>query len=258
MLNKITGLSVVFLMVTGCATSGIVTAPTYEIAMSELPPTGIAATMELGETLVVTACSREADSWEISAFGVGEDDEPFSWSSKATVIKLPSQILKPLGQQAQGTPVFVATRGSQGRPPNRKPINPNGDLFNSFCEKGGELHMGCDSLVSSPFVEVAQKLGEGWARRAKYRDLNYPSLRQELIYNGRIGNDIRFVYRELATQSDGGAIMRSPFQQDVQYDLSESDVIGFKGARLRVIEASNTKITYEVFKHFPVDCSQQM
>ena len=95
---------------------------------------------------------------------------------------------------------------------------------------------------------------EGWSKRDVFVDITYPSLQQELVYNGRIENDIRFVYRELATQSSGGAIMRSPFQQEVQYDLDESEIIGFKGARLKVIEATNTQITYEVIRHFPINC----
>ena len=71
------------------------------------------------------------------------------------------------------------------------------------------------------------------------------SFRQELIYSGRVGDTVKFLYREL---KDG--YLRAPFTQEVTYDLKESNVIGFKGARMKVIEATNTKIRYQVTKTF--------
>ena len=258
-MRKLLIYSVAILFTSGCATSMVSIPPTYDIDLTQSPATGTATTKELGETLVSALCSRHTDSWRISELGLGEDDVQFKLSDRVTMWNFPSQVLKPKGTTSNGLKIFVATVGSQGLPGSRKPIDGSGGLYNSFCEKEGVLHFMCNSLNSSPFVDIAKAEGkEGWAERAKYVDLNYPSLQQELIYNGRIDNDIKFVYRELATQPNGGAIMRSPFQQDVQYDLNESDVIGFKGMRLKVIEATNTKINYEVIRHFPIDCAQQI
>jgi hypothetical protein len=36
----------------------------------------------------------------------------------------------------------------------------------------------------------------------------------------------------------------------VEYDLSESKIIGYAGARLEVIKATNTGIEYKVIKNF--------
>ena len=44
--------------------------------------------------------------------------------------------------------------------------------------------------------------------------------------------------------------MRAPFTQEIQYDLKEGNIIGFKGARLEIIESSNSSITYKVLKMF--------
>ena len=44
---------------------------------------------------------------------------------------------------------------------------------------------------------------------------------------------------------------RGAFTQEVQYDLNESNIIGFKGARLEVIEATNRNITYRLIENFP-------
>ncbi|EJI85939.1 hypothetical protein AEST_10210 [Alishewanella aestuarii B11] len=43
---------------------------------------------------------------------------------------------------------------------------------------------------------------------------------------------------------------RAAFSTDVEYDLNESNIIGYAGARLEVISATNTEITYKVLKHF--------
>lgn len=77
-------------------------------------------------------------------------------------------------------------------------------------------------------------------------DLDSPGFRQELIYNGRVGDNLKFLYREFS-----GDLMRPPFSQDVQYDINESRTIGFRGVRIEVIDASNTQIRYRVLSSFP-------
>jgi hypothetical protein len=66
-----------------------------------------------------------------------------------------------------------------------------------------------------------------------------------LIYSGRIGNRITLGYREFSNDS-----ARPAFNNDVAYDLSESKILGYKGARLEVIQATNTEITYKVLSVF--------
>jgi hypothetical protein len=45
--------------------------------------------------------------------------------------------------------------------------------------------------------------------------------------------------------------MRAPFSQEIQYDLADGNIIGFKGVRIEVIEAANTQIKYRVLASFP-------
>tara|TARA_X000001036_G_scaffold6549_1_gene5972 strand:- start:450 stop:1127 length:678 start_codon:yes stop_codon:yes gene_type:complete len=71
------------------------------------------------------------------------------------------------------------------------------------------------------------------------------SFEQQLIYNGRVDNNLRFVYREFSDD-----MARSAFSQEVQYDLEESNVIGFKSVRIEVIEATNSRIQYKVLQPF--------
>lgn len=70
-------------------------------------------------------------------------------------------------------------------------------------------------------------------------------LKQEFIYNGKVGNAIKFTYREFVDD-----LARPAFTQDLQYDLTESKVIGFRGLRIEILSATNTKIQYKVLTHF--------
>lgn len=68
---------------------------------------------------------------------------------------------------------------------------------------------------------------------------------QELLYNGRVGDSLKFIYREFSND-----IIRPAFSQEVQYDYSDSSIIGFKGLRLEVLEATNTQVTYRLIENF--------
>ena len=71
------------------------------------------------------------------------------------------------------------------------------------------------------------------------------SFQQSLMYNGKIGSKINIAYREFSNDS-----ARPAFNNSVEYDMSESTTIAYKGAVLKVIEYTNTKIRYEVVKNF--------
>ncbi|WP_417500571.1 hypothetical protein [Marinobacter sp.] len=70
------------------------------------------------------------------------------------------------------------------------------------------------------------------------------SFRKELVYLGRSGDTIQLAYREFYNN-----MARPAFSNNIQYDLGDSDVIGFQGARFKVLSATNTFFTYEVMKH---------
>lgn len=69
--------------------------------------------------------------------------------------------------------------------------------------------------------------------------------KQEFIFNGRVGNNLKFIYREYIND-----FARPAFTQELQYDLNESSTIGFKGMRLEIEKATNTNITYKVLSSF--------
>lgn len=71
------------------------------------------------------------------------------------------------------------------------------------------------------------------------------AMQQTLIYNGRVGNKINVGYREYL-----GDFARSAFSNSVEYDLSESNRIGYKGALIEVMDATNQNIKYRVISNF--------
>ncbi len=72
------------------------------------------------------------------------------------------------------------------------------------------------------------------------------SYQQTLIYSGRVGNKINVSYREFSNN-----LARPAFNNAVEYDLSTSRVIGYKGSLLEVLNADNSSITYTLLKNFP-------
>lgn len=71
------------------------------------------------------------------------------------------------------------------------------------------------------------------------------SLQQTLIYSGKVGNKIKLSYREFKD-----SMARQAFTNDAEYDLEESNQVGYKGALIEIIKATNQSITYKVIRNF--------
>ena len=82
--------------------------------------------------------------------------------------------------------------------------------------------------------------------RKKQISERHNSFQQTLIYSGRIGDKINVGYREFSNNS-----ARPAFNNDVEYDLSLSNTIGYKGSSIEVIKADNSSITYKLIRNFP-------
>lgn len=70
-------------------------------------------------------------------------------------------------------------------------------------------------------------------------------LQQVLIYSGRVGNRVKIGYREFS-----GSLARAAFSNEAEYDLSASNEIAYRGAKLIVHHADNSKISYTVVSNF--------
>ncbi len=69
------------------------------------------------------------------------------------------------------------------------------------------------------------------------------SFKQELIYNGKSKDTLKITYREFKDN-----LARSAFTQDLTYDMTESNEIGFRGMIIEVVEATNSFIKFIVRK----------
>ena len=71
------------------------------------------------------------------------------------------------------------------------------------------------------------------------------AFQQTLIYSGRVGDKIKLSYREFS-----GNLARGAFSNEAEYDLSKSNEIAYKGARIKVLNADNQSIRYVVLSNF--------
>jgi len=67
---------------------------------------------------------------------------------------------------------------------------------------------------------------------------------KELVYSGRTGDALHITYREYTHRE----YIKPAFTQHVQYDLQSSDMVGFQGWLLQIINANNQTITFKVVK----------
>ena len=78
-------------------------------------------------------------------------------------------------------------------------------------------------------------------------DEDIDRFKEELIYAGRAGSVIRIAYKEYKG-NESLYLARPAFFQDLNYDLGSSDIIVFRGYRIRVLEATNERILFIIQK----------
>ena len=90
--------------------------------------------------------------------------------------------------------------------------------------------------VAAPGLRARRGLGLAQGAKVQFR--------RELIYTGRAGQSLTLLYREFSND-----MARPAFSQVLQYDIGHDPVIGYQGARFKVLQADNTSITYELLSH---------
>ena len=86
--------------------------------------------------------------------------------------------------------------------------------------------------------------GTNWVK-GKYTAVKASNFQRTLYYNGKSGNEVYFDYREFKND-----LARPAFTQNLTFDLAEDNVIGFRGMRMQVLEATNTSIKYRLLANF--------
>ena len=215
----------------GCTT---ITPVTSSISERFEPDVGSVSTRELGDSLVSYRYAITKPSLKILAYA---GEKPDNWNAFKT-----GTVLEPLGT-AGGIDFELyrspaATQTTFGdfdssvlcrRVSTKEWTYPDGGL--SACGAANFLYGNFEKVTTAPAV---------------WYDVTAPNVQQQFIYNGRIDNYVKFTYREFSV----GGYARDAFTQDVQYDLDEGNVIGFKGSRIEILEATNRQITYKLISHF--------
>lgn len=76
-------------------------------------------------------------------------------------------------------------------------------------------------------------------------EINADIYQQTLIYNGIIDNVIKLEYREYYMDK-----IRDAYKVSLEYDISDSNIISYKGALFEISSANNIEIVYKVIKGF--------
>ena len=104
--------------------------------------------------------------------------------------------------------------------------------------KNYDFNMVTKRVIGEPLVSFAHAYQDFWAPPGV---LTASSYKEELIYTGRSGSTIHIAYREYKQD-----FARPAFFHDLQYDLSQSNLIAYRGYRIKVMDATNEEITFIV------------
>jgi len=111
----------------------------------------------------------------------------------------------------------------------------------------GSFHYSNDGKttgVITNFYQAVNTKAKGITRTTR-PSLSRDSIQRSLVYGGKTGTKIKLGYREIWKN-----ITRPACDVFVEYDLADSKVVEFKGARIEVIEATNECIRYRVTQAF--------
>lgn len=217
-------LSVVALL-TGCATP-VVNYQPVTTDVSE-PPLNSVTVKHVGDEMLRQGKYREHD-----ALHVQSRLQPV-WAYTVH----PGYFLK-MGEDQGGEFYRIGGAGEESGFLEKSPL---ADPYQSLLVKKDS---GVLCVVTAFNVAVCGSDIEGF-QKVKRPIVSQDMIQRTLIYSGKVGNKINVSYREFS-----GSIARPAFSNNVEYDISESNEIGYKGALLEVIEATNRSIKYKVLRNF--------
>lgn len=104
--------------------------------------------------------------------------------------------------------------------------------------------VGSEMVQLGCFAAKWEPRGINQTLRSSQNNVSFvPCVEKELIYAGREGDILHITYREYTQR---GNYARTPFFQQVYYDLKKSDKIMFQNWVLKVIDANNELIRFKV------------
>lgn len=189
------------------------------------PPVGSVNTARIGDKLLAYGTFAESEGIRVST--------PIDVGLHYTINQ---GLFVKVGQDAQSDFVKPAT-GSAGGSINKGMLADPWQVIQAY-KDGRKI---CVVTVFNASTCTADGRFE-YVKIAADDQLNF---QQTLIYSGRVGDKIKLGYREFSNSQ-----ARPAFNNEVEYDLSQSTQIGYKGAKLKILEANNEFVRYEVLKNF--------
>ncbi|HMN13753.1 MAG TPA: hypothetical protein PKD55_15685 [Bellilinea sp.] len=211
--------------VTGCATPKYNYAPKTE-SISE-PPLNTVVTVQVGDHMVRQGSVTEHDAILVKT--------PITVGAFSAYTITPGYFKK-TGED-EGSEYYIPYAGKDSGAVSKNPIS---DPWKSIEYAKTINEIGIITVFNLHVMVPADGVS-----RVKKSFESDDSFQQTLIYSGKVGNKIRLGYREFSNN-----LARPAFNNDVEYDLNESNVVGYKGARIEIIEANNQYIKYKLLQNF--------
>lgn len=245
-LKKLIAYSVV-IFINGCGTTQILESTTTEHVAYLTKPTYEKAGLntereiEIGKSIVSTGKKADIPSIKL--------DEPITIqgvdNNRKISINIPAGTLRLFAENKYGK--FFKSQSSLTY---KEPEYNFQDQMN-----GGVLIPNNPTEKASGFWLTQRGITAIKSNDIKYSNTAYEvwttdELRRELVYSGISQNTVTLLYRELNLDKTTINYMARPaFSQEIKYDLSRSDIIGYNGARFKVLNATNTTIRVKLLQH---------
>lgn len=201
------------------------------------PPENTEAQAEIGTSMVATAKRYVSPGIRLAA-GIHHQG---TYSMYQYGLSVPAGLLYEAGTDAAGT-FFEATQETTYHAYTGRTIKVRGGVYVPKASPAATevywLATDNESAAMSddhPGITFERTTAERWGEE---------SFKRELVYGGVSENTITILYREFLDD-----MARPAFSQELKYDLSKGDVIGYRGARFQVLNVTNTTITFKTLKH---------
>jgi hypothetical protein len=252
----------VALTLAGCQSTGDLSYPVLKHEAFESPPANIEFKAEIGQPIIT-----RVDGFAWPAFKV-TDEVPFSFEGTSYSLRpglyrvdgvTPSYSQATLNGRVASSATDVSnSRVSLILRDGQCEIIPMmvqtaaiNEVTNPIQENIKGLITGERAIFGAPApTEVNSNIAGQVIDQAKcFADYDFNpnqpgSSKRELVYLGQSGETLRFKYREYYDN-----LVRAAFSNDLTYNIAEDNVIGFRGARIEIIDASNTELTYLIRRH---------
>jgi hypothetical protein len=214
---------VIYIVLAATALSGCIPGPKSTVLKSAeflKPNVGETATVYMGDPVIKSANGFKAD-----ALRLGFAKGTYSIIAAGTYCNIGDNFY-----QNTQNPNAVTFTDVAGNPTLRLNYVAYDPVKNTVSPPGGYAY-------SSKEISIT--------RLAEAICLQENSFVRTIEYNGNAGGVLKFTYRELAND-----MARQAFTTDFTVDSKGSDIVTYKGARIKVVKADNSSITYSVLSGF--------